>query len=113
MTQRTEQVESLLQQVLGEILSREVEFPDGVLASISRIVVPADLKTARVWISALPDHRAAEVKNVLKRERSRIQKEVGKKMTMKSTPKIEFIIDREPERVAKLEDLMDLTNETP
>ena len=108
MSIRTEQVASLLQHIIGEIFSRDMEFPDGVMATISRIDVPADLKTANVFVTALPDNRANEVKAVLNKERKYIQKEVAGKMTMKSTPKLKFIIDHQLEKVSKLEELMDL-----
>lgn len=108
MSIRTEQVESLLQHVLGEIFARDIEFPDGVLGTVSRIVVPADLKTAKVYVTALPDTKANEVKEVLNAERKRIQKEVAKQMTMKSTPKLTFLIDHQLQKVSELEELMDL-----
>ena len=108
MSIRTEQVASLLQHIIGEVFSRDIEFPDGVMATISRVEVPADLKTANVFVTALPDDRANDVKAVLNNERKFIQKAVAKEMTMKFTPRLKFLIDHQLEQISKLEELMDL-----
>ena len=107
MTKRTEQVSALLQNIIGEVINREVEFPDGILATISRVEVPTDLKTAKVYVSILPFDRSSSTIKRLKRQVGHIQKEVNKQLTMKFFPRIEFFIDNRLEEVAKLETLME------
>lgn len=107
MTKRTEQVSSLLKNIIGEVINREVEFPDGVLATISRVEVPTDLKTAKVYVSILPFDRSASAIKRLKQQAGHLQREVNKQLTMKFSPRIEFLIDDQLEKVAELETLME------
>ena len=107
MTIRTEQVESLIQQHLGEVFSREVELPEGTLATIASVSVPPDLKKAIVSISVLPFDKSNAVMKKLKGQKGHIQRELHKMMVMKSSPKLEFILDTRQEEVSKLEELMD------
>jgi len=108
MTKRTEQVESLIHHHLGEIFSREVELSDGTLATISSIFVPPDLKKAVVKVSVLPFNKSKKVIKQLQAQRGSIQKELNKKITMKVSPRLEFILDETQQHVSELEKLMDL-----
>lgn len=107
MSIRTEQVESMIQQHLGEVFSREVELPEGTLATIASVSVPPDLKRAIVSISVLPFDKSKAVLKRLKGQKGHIQKELHKMMVMKSSPKLEFKIDTTQEHVSQLEELMD------
>lgn len=107
MSRRTEQVSSLLGQLIGEIFSRTLEFPEGTLATISRVEVPTDLKTANVYVSVLPFSESDHVLGYLIRNRKRVQKEVSQEMVMKSMPKILFHLDTLPEHAAKIEAIID------
>jgi len=54
MNKRILRINSLIRDELSNILLREVEFPDGVLATITRVEVSDDLFNASVYISVLP-----------------------------------------------------------
>lgn len=107
MSRRTEQVESLIGHLLGDVFSRSLEFPDGTLATISRVEVPPDLKTANVYISVLPFAESERVMGYLIRNRNRVQKEIAKGMVMKITPKIMFILDDLPEHASQIDRLIE------
>ncbi len=107
MSIRTEQVEATIHQHLGEIFAREVEVPEGTLATIANISVPPDLKRAVVSISVLPFDKSKSVLKKLKGQRGHIQKELHKRLVMKSNPVLEFRLDTTEEHASKLEALMD------
>ena len=107
MSQRTEQVASELAQIIGEIFSRELEFPDGTLATITRVEVMPDLKYADVYISVLPFAESERVMGYLIRQRGQVQKAIGRHLVMRNTPKIMFRLDTLPEHAAQLEAIMD------
>lgn len=107
MSQRTEQVEAMIQQKLGDIFAREVEFPEGTLGTITKVVVPPDLQKALVHISVLPFDKANAVLKRLKGQKGHIQRELHKEIVMKVSPKLEFLLDGTQEHVSQLETLMD------
>src|SRR3989339_830641 len=51
MSLRTEQFSKLLKRELGEYFLKEIEFPNGCFATITRINVAPDLKYGEVWLS--------------------------------------------------------------
>ena len=107
MSQRTEQVEATLKKILGEIFTRDVEFPEDHLATITRVEVAPDLKNAKVYISVLPYDSGEDVLTMLQGQRSRIQKEAHAHLTMKFSPVFEFILDDQGEKADVIERLID------
>lgn len=111
-TFRKERVGSLIQEELGRELLREVEFPEGALATITGVVVSDDLEHAKVWLSVLPGELAEAALKVAKGARSELQYRLLKKINIKPMPRIEFALDRGPELAAAVEKmLLDEDNE--
>lgn len=107
MSQRLEQVEANLKKIIGEIFTREVEFPQDHLASITNVVVSPDLKHAKIYISVLPFDSSEEVLAMLQSQRSRIQKSAHEQLTMKFSPIFEFFLDDQEEKADEIERLID------
>src|ERR671917_162922 len=53
MSQRTERIDELLRQEIGDILSREVADPRVGFATVTEVETAPDLRHARVWISVI------------------------------------------------------------
>lgn len=107
MSQRTDQVESQIQRLLGEILNREIELPDNHLATVARISISPDLKNARVFISILPFDSSPRIIKIFQKNKGIIQKELHSRLTMKFSPKLEFLLDTQAEYADKIEQLID------
>lgn len=107
MSQRTEQVSSQIQQLLGEIINREVELPQNHLATVSRVIVTPDLRKADVHISVLPFESSQQVVNVLKNNKGVIQKELNSNIEMKFSPKLEFFVDEQQEYAEQIDRLIE------
>ena len=106
-TNRQERVNSLLIQYLGEIINREIEFPEGIFITIVKVETSSDMKHAKVWISVLPDKYRGAALSVLHKKKKIIQQNLNKKITMKFFPKIEFSVDTTEEYAAGIEALLD------
>jgi len=107
MSRRTEQVAELLHRLIGDAFSRDLEFPDGTLATISEVDVAPDLKHAIVFVSVLPFDRSEDVLAFLVRNKGRIKKEVNKHLTMKFAPDFRFELDARTETASQIEQLID------
>lgn len=107
MSQRTDQVESQIQRLLGEVLNREIELPEGHLATVTRVSITRDLKNARVFVSVLPFDSSDSVMKILQNNRGMIQKELHSQLTMKFSPKLEFLLDKQAEYADQIERLID------
>ncbi len=106
-TRRLEQLASVLQAELGQLLAREVELPPGVLATITRVKVLPDYKEAHVKVSVLPFVRASEVLALLTGMLPSLQHHLNTTLTMFHVPKLVLTLDETPERAGRIEHLLD------
>ncbi len=86
-------VNELLRKLLGEIIEREVSLKKGVFITIAKIDTSRDLRYTRMFISVFPEGETHYVTETLKKELSKIQKELYTKLHMKPMPKLSFEID--------------------
>lgn len=107
MSQRTDQVAERIHRLVGDAFQRELEFPEGVLPTISRVEITPDLKRANIYITVLPFARSEEVMAYLVRQRKPIQKQVHKQLTMKFVPELYFVSDSQTEHASNIERLLD------
>ena len=103
MSIRTEQVSANLQKILGEIFSRDIEWPTDTMGTISRIEVPGDLKTANIFVSVLPYDRSQDVINFLNNQKKDIQKQMSKKLSMKFSPRLRFQVEHSTEYADRID----------
>jgi len=75
---RIEKIESLIHQVLGEMIQREFTPPEGALVSLTRIAASGNLQEAKVYISVIPDRLGNEVVGNLQKNAWRFQEELNK-----------------------------------
>jgi ribosome-binding factor A len=92
MKHRLLRVNELVKREVSGIIARELNFGD-TLVSISHVDVTADLKNAHVFVSVLGPGSGAEVIGTLESNRSLLQIELGRRLTLKNTPHLLFRLD--------------------
>lgn len=98
MTRRTRQVGELLKEELDDIIRKEVKDPRIGFFSITRVDVPADLRTARVYISVLgSDEERAGTLEALTSASKFIRHHLKPRLRMRQIPVLEFRDDRSME----------------
>lgn len=102
-----DQVNSLLQQQISQVIAREVEFPHGIFATIQRVETSRDLKFTRVFVSIIPFEKREIGLKVLVNARRHIAAEVGTLVELRSTPKITFVLDETTEKASEIEAVLD------
>lgn len=107
MSQRTDQVESLIRTELGTIFTRDLEFPEGVLATVMDIECPLDLAHAIVWVAVNPADRSDEVITFLRSSSYEIQRQINSRLAMKIIPKLIFRADMTEEQAEDIDRLLD------
>ena len=110
MSRRLEQVNSKILQDVAAIIRRDLEFKPGVIASVVKVRVEPDLKSAAIYVSVLPETAAAGVLKYLAANRVPIQQQLAKGLTMKFLPKIRFLLDDTESQAARIESLIDSLN---
>ncbi len=107
MSERLLQVNSVISHALGEILSRDIELPLDLLATVTDVDTASNLKTANVKISVLPFSKTREALAMIIRQRAEIQRQLARKVDLQFTPVMRFLADDTPERVSEINRLID------
>ena len=89
MTQRTDRIDQLLRQEIGEIIARDVQDPRIGFVTVTDVETAPDLSTARVWVSVIgqPDERKETLK-ALSRALPFVRHELGTKVRLRRIPEL-------------------------
>lgn len=105
MTNRIERVGALLRQELSKLIADELQGEYGII-SVTDVIVTGDFKEAKVFISCFDKTREQKVVDELKKHKLQFQQYLGRNLTMKFTPRLEFIIDQNQDKVEKIEKIL-------
>ena len=85
-----------VQRELAEIIRGEIEDPRiGMMTSVVAVEVAPDLKTCKAWISVLGDETSqADTLAGLESAEGYIRSLLAKKINLRNTPQIAFILDQ-------------------
>jgi ribosome-binding factor A len=106
MTRRTDRVAEALQELIAELLLREIKDPRIGLVTITGVRISPDLRHARVFFSRLGDEeqRAQSLKG-LSSAAGFIRSQVAHRLKLRVAPEIVFEFDpslEQAERIARL-----------
>ncbi|MBA3414431.1 MAG: 30S ribosome-binding factor RbfA [Chloroflexia bacterium] len=103
MSRRTLQVGELLREELTDIIRREVKDPRLGFWSITRVEVPPDLRSARVFISVLgSDEERTGTLKALASASGFIRHHLKPRLRMRQIPDLEFRDDRSMEHAEEI-----------
>lgn len=111
-SKRLDQINELIHRELSQIMTKELELPEGVLVTIMRVETSPDLELAKIFLTIYP---LSEQKNILKeltKRRRQLQYLLHQRLILKPMPKIKFLISGEDpaEKVEKLLDKIKINN---
>ena len=109
MSLRNERVRKTLMKEISDILLKEIKDPKiSGLISITDVEVSHDNSYAKVFYSVLSsDDKKDEIVEAIKKNTPKIRHEVGKRVRLRLTPELNFILDESLERGARITDLID------
>ncbi len=98
---------SLLTEEVAKILLEEIEFPRGILVSVTHTEATNDLREAKIFVSVLPLEKHLRILDILVKNIYWIQQILNKRLVMRPMPKIIFKIDSSMEEMDKVGRLLD------
>ncbi len=103
MSRRTAQVGEFLREELTDIIRREVKDPRVGFMSVTRVEVPPDLRSARVYVSVLgTDEERAGTLAALRSAAGFIRYHLRPRLRMRQIPELEFRDDRSMEHADQI-----------
>ena len=107
MKNRIDQVNKLIRQELGQIILREVDMPEGVVVTLTRVAASGNLQQAKVYISVVPDKNTSEVLKSLRQDIYSIQQMLNSRLKMRPVPRIRWVLETATAEAQKIEELLD------
>ncbi len=111
---RATRVADQIRMEVAEILSRKIKDPRIQFVTVTDVTVTADLKIARVYVTALDqDHFDQVTGPGLKSAVGFIRTELGRRLNLRYTPELVFFRDTSAEYGNRIEKLLDSLHEEP
>lgn len=107
MSKRIQQVNQLIKKELSQIILKEIEFPFGVLVTLTRVETTKDLKESNIWISALPEEKLKNVLEILNKNIYILQQKLNKRLKMKPLPKLKFLEEKKTKEAGRIEEILE------
>jgi len=104
---RTDRVGAMMQREISEIIYRQVKDPRVGVCSVTRVDVSDDLRHAKVRISVIGDEEQCELTMVgLENAAGFIRREIGKRLSLRHTPEIQFLLDKSADYILTVDRLL-------
>jgi len=107
MGKRIPRVNAIIKKELGQIILREMEFPSGVLVTLTRVESSVDLEQAKVYVSSMPEDKIKTVLEILNRQIYHLQQKLNKRLNMRPIPRIFFSEERATSRASRIEEILE------
>jgi len=106
--QRTDRLNSLLKEVLSEVIRKEVHNPFvNEFVTVTRVDISRDLRHAKVYISMIgSDNEKAQTQEALESAAGYISVKASKQVVMRFFPSLKFIIDDTVQKQMRVEELL-------
>src|SRR5256714_15297817 len=99
MTQRTDRIDELLRQEIGEILSRDVADPRVGFVTVTQVETAPDLRHARVWVSIIGEQAERDATlAALDRVMVFVRRELGTRLRIRRITEFHVRLDDTAER---------------
>ena len=107
MSKRVQRVNQLIKKELSRIILKEIEFPQGVLVTVTRVETTSDLKESNIWISTMPEEKLKRVLEILNKNIYFLQQKLNKRLKMRPIPRIRFLEEKKTAEAGKIEELLE------
>ena len=106
--QRTDRLNSLLKEVISEVIMREVKNPSlNEFITITHVSITKDLRHAKVYVSVIgaAEHKKKSVE-ILQQSAGYIATMASKKVVMRYFPALTFILDDSVDKQFRIEEVL-------
>ena len=111
--QRIDRLNSLLREVISEVIKRDVKNPQvSELVTVTRVEITKDLRQAKVYVSIIGSEKERkETLDALNSAAGFIGVHASKKVVLRFFPTLKFILDESVDHQMRIEELLNHINE--
>lgn len=107
VSKRIQRVNQLIKKEISQIILKEIEFPSGILATVTRLETSPDLKDANVWVSALPEEKIERILEILNKNIYFLQQKLNRRLKMRPLPRIKFLEEKKTSQAGRVEEILE------
>ena len=108
---RLDQINEFIKHKFAEIIRQELELPDGVMVSVTRVRTSADLRHAKVGISIYPEDQVDKIFAEICRNLKKLKYATHQQITFKYAPDIKVFLDKQAQEGFAMDRLLDKIKE--
>lgn len=106
-TNRHERIEDQIQNEIGSMLLRDLKDPRIGFASVTRVKLSGDKREAKVYISVYgTEEEKTKTMEALASAKGFVRTELGRRIKLRHTPDIRFVLDESLEQGAKVMEIL-------
>ena len=117
MSQRILKVNQLIKKELSQIILKEIDFPQDVLVTITRVETALNLMEANVWISVMftthqkfgegPKEKIKGALEILNKNIYILQQKLNQRLKMRPLPRIKFLEEKKTAEAGQVEEILE------
>lgn len=104
MTLRQEKINSLLQEIASSFIKSRIE--SSAFITVMRAQISPNLKSAKIFISVMPENKEKEVINMIKKKNNNFKNYCKSRLKIKFLPSFNFEIDTGEKNRARIDELL-------
>jgi len=104
---RNLRVNQLIKKELAQIILREINFPESILVTVTRVDTSANLIQAKVYVSVIPEEKLPDALEILDKSIYFLQQLLNKRLKMRPIPRIIFVQEKKTQEAARIEELLE------
>lgn len=106
---RPKRVAGLIQEEMSRLLIREVQPHFDGLVTVTRVEMPADLRSATVFLTVMGSADAELVLNSVRQRIGHFRKSIASAVNLKYNPELFFVLDPVPAYESRIDELLTRT----
>jgi len=107
MSNRIPRINELIKREVSSIIFREIEFPNGVLVTVTRVTTSSDLRDSNIFLSVLPENRTETVHKILNKQMYFVQQKFNNILKMRPLPRLKFLKEKETIEADRVEGILE------
>ena len=104
---RLEKLTEVIKEELAFVISQEIDFPKGILATVMGVKIYSDLSWAEIFISTIPEKESEFVMDVLNSHAHFLHQALNEKIRIRRIPRIKFLPYTGPNNQEKIEQILE------
>lgn len=106
-SKRLEKFTEVLKEELAKVISQEIDFPKGVIATVMNVKIYSDLSWAEIFVSVIPEKESEFVMKVLNSHAHFLHQALNDKIKLRRIPKIKFLPYIGPNNQERIEQILE------